>query len=110
MMGLWRDRHEMKKRVVGANHFVKRKKCIYYDTDGISEQQEETVRVCDDCGGLVMIESVADTGNRIFAVILPGRCCPECRSHREMFFERDEPGKHLRVYFQDRERGVFLVK
>jgi acetoin utilization deacetylase AcuC-like enzyme len=110
VMGLWRDRHEKKKRLVGANRYVKRKKFIYYDTDGISERQEETVRVCDDCGGLVMIESVADTGNSVFAVILPGRCCPECRNNGEMFFERTNRGKHVRVYFQDRERGICLVK
>jgi acetoin utilization deacetylase AcuC-like enzyme len=110
VMGLWRSRHEMKKRLVGANRYVKRKKFIYYDTDGISERQEETVRVCDDCGGLVMIESVADTGNSVFAVILPGKCCPECRNNGEMFFERTNRGKHVRVYFQDRERGVCLVK
>jgi hypothetical protein len=110
VMGLWRDRREMKKRLVGANSYVKRKKFIYYDTDGISEQQEETVRICDDCGGLVMIESVADTGNSIFAVILPGRCCPECRHNGEMFFERTNRGKHVRVYLQDRERGICLVK
>lgn len=110
VMGLWRDRHGMKKRLVGANRYVKRKKFIYYDTDGISERQEETVRVCDDCGGLVMIESVADTGNSVFAVILPGRCCPECRNNGEMFFERTNRGKHVRAYFQDRERGICLVK
>jgi acetoin utilization deacetylase AcuC-like enzyme len=110
VMGLWRDRHEMKKRLVGAGRYVKRKKFIYYDTDGISEQQEETVRICKDCGGLVMIESVADTGNSIFAVILPGRCCSECRNNGEMFFERTNRGKHVRVYFQDRERGICLVK
>ncbi len=110
VMGLWRDRQGMKKRLIGTNRYMKRKKSIYYDTDGINERQEETVRVCDDCGGLVMIESVADTGNSVFAVILPGRCCPECRSNGEMFFERTNRGKHCRVYFQDRERGVCLVK
>jgi hypothetical protein len=110
VMSLWKGRHEMKTRLVGAAPYLKRKKSIYYDTDGISEQQEETVRVCDDCGGLVMIESIADTGNRIFAVILPGRCCPECRSYGVIFYEKTNRGKHNRVYFQDRERGVFLVK
>lgn len=110
VMGLWRNRHEMKKKLVGANCYVKRKKFIFYDTDGISERQEETVRVCDDCGGLVMIESVADTGNSVFAVILPGRCCPECRENGEMFFERTNRGKYVRVYFQDRERGICLAK
>jgi acetoin utilization deacetylase AcuC-like enzyme len=110
VMALWHGRHAMKAGLIGSATYTKRKKSIYYDTDGISEQQEETVRVCDNCGGLVMIESIADTGNRIFAVILPGRCCPECRSHGEMFYEKTNRGKHNRVYFQDRERGVFLVK
>jgi len=110
VMALWRERREMKDRLVGSARYVKRKKFIYYDTAGITEQQEETVRVCNDCGGLVMIESVADTGNRIFAVILPGRCCPECRNHGEMFFEKTNRGKHNLIYFQDRERGLFWVK
>ena len=106
----YKGRALMKDKLVGSSGYVKRKKFIYYDTDGISEQQEETVRVCDDCGGLVMIESGADTGNRIFAVILPGRCCQACRSHGEIFFERTSPGKYNRIYFQDRERHRFLVK
>jgi acetoin utilization deacetylase AcuC-like enzyme len=110
VMRLYKDRTSLKDKMVGAARYMKRKKFIYYDTDGISEQQEETVRICGDCGGLVMIESIADTGNRIFAVILPGRCCPACRNHGETFFERTNPGKHNRIYFQDRERDVFLVK
>jgi acetoin utilization deacetylase AcuC-like enzyme len=110
ILHLWERRHALKEELVGAASYVKRKKFVYYDTDGIREQQEETVRVCGECGGLVMIESVADTGNRIFAVILPGRCCPECRTCGETFYEKTNRGKHNRVYFQDRERGVFLVK
>ena len=64
VMMLWKKRRDMKKSVVETNKYIKRKKQIYYDTDGISEQQEETVRVCDDCGGLVTIDSFADTGKR----------------------------------------------
>ena len=110
VMRLYKNRSYLKEKVVGSASYVKRKKFIFYDTAGINEQQEETVRVCGDCGGLVMIESVADNGNRIFAIILPGRCCPTCREHGEMFFERTNPGKHNRIYFQDREKHLFLVK
>ena len=110
VLTLWKNRQSLKKKLVNEARYLKRKKFIYYDTDGISEQQEETVRICGECGGLVTIESAADTGNRIFAVILPGRCCPECRNNGEMFFERTNRGKYNRVYFQDRERGVFLEK
>jgi N-methylhydantoinase A/oxoprolinase/acetone carboxylase beta subunit len=82
--------------------------CISIHQDGRTLYPETGFR--DEFGGLVMIESVADTGNSVFAVILPGRCCPECRNNGEMFFERTNRGKHVRVYFQDRERGICLVK
>jgi acetoin utilization deacetylase AcuC-like enzyme len=110
VMKLWKGRGQEKEKLFRDTRYSKRQKFIFYDTDGIREQQEETVRICNDCGGLVMIESVADTGNRIFAVILPGRCCPECRKTGEMFYERTHRGKYNRVCFQDREQGSYLIK
>lgn len=110
ILKLWKDRFSLKEKLFGSEKYIKRNKFIHYDTGGINEQQVETVRICGDCGGLVMIESVADTGNRIFAVILPSQCCPECRKNGETFFERTNRGKLNRVYFQDRERGIFLMK
>ena len=110
VMMLWKKRRDMKKTIVGTNKYIKRKKQIYYDTDGISEQQEETVRVCNDCGGLVMIDSFADTGTRIHAVIIPGQSCPVCREEGEGFFGRMEKGKYRHLYFQDRDRDIFITK
>jgi hypothetical protein len=68
------------------------------------------VRVCNDCGGMVMIESAADNGRKIFAIILPHTCCPECRRNGETFFERVSGGQYDNVYFQDREKDIFIVK
>jgi len=110
VMQLWKKRREMKKPLVGSAGYVKRNKHIYYDTDGISEQQEETVRVCDDCGGLVMIDSFADTGRRVFAIIVPGQSCPVCRQEGEAFFARMEKGRHRHIYFQDRDRDIYIAK
>lgn len=107
---LWKNRKSMKDRIVGSAGYVRRSKNIFYDTDGILEKQTETVRVCADCGGLVMIESAADTGKKIFAVILPNRCCPECRKNGEIFFERANPGQYNHIYWQDREKDEFTVK
>ena len=110
ILDMWKNRKSMKARVVGSAQYVRRAKNIYYDTDGISEKQTETVRVCNECGGLVMIDSQADTGKKIFAVILPNRCCPECRSNGQMFFDRVNRGQYSKVYWQDREKDVFIVK
>ena len=110
IINMWKNRKDMKAKIVGSAGYVRRKKNIYYDTDQINEKQTETVRVCNDCGGLVMIESAADNGRKIFAVILPKSCCPECRRNGEMFFERVNGGQYSNVYLQDHEKDVFIVK
>lgn len=110
ILDMWKNRKKMKSKIVGSNDYYRRKKNIYYDTDGISERQIESVRICYDCGGSVMIESAADTGRKIFAVILPNSCCPECRKNGEMFFERVNRGQYSNIYLQDREKDIFIAK
>jgi acetoin utilization deacetylase AcuC-like enzyme len=105
---LWQNRKAMKKNLVGNVRYSKRRKNIYYDTDGIRENQEETVRICDDCGGLVMIDSVADTGNRIFAVIIPRMSCPDCRQHGEEIYALTNKREYNHIYFQDKDKDIFL--
>jgi acetoin utilization deacetylase AcuC-like enzyme len=107
---MWKKRDTLKTKLVGDVPYVRRRKGIYYDTDGINEQQEETVRVCGECGGLVMIDSMADTDARIFAVIVPGQSCPACRQAGEEFYEKMGRGKYQQVFFQDRDRNIFVVK
>jgi len=57
-----------------------------------------------------MIESAADTGKKIYAVILPNSCCPTCRESGEAFFNRVNGSQYNHIYFQDRQRDVFIVK
>jgi len=57
-----------------------------------------------------LIESTADTGRKILAVILPHRCCPECRKNGEAMFERFDEGQYSNIYFQDREKDIFIAK
>ena len=107
---MWKKRDTLKAKLVGDAQYIRRRKSIFYDTDGISEQQEETVRVCEDCGGLVTIDSMADTGVRIFAVIVPGQNCPACRQAGEEVFEKTGKGKYQQVFFQNRDRDFFITK
>jgi len=92
--------------------YVKRIKNIYYDTDGIREQQQEMVRVCGHCGGLVVIDSAASTGNRILAVMIPGQSCERCRNEGEGIFVSIDKGASpfQYVYLQDRDRDVYMVR
>ncbi|MDD5711397.1 MAG: hypothetical protein PHY31_01415, partial [Smithellaceae bacterium] len=62
-------------------------------------------------GGMVAIDSQADTGRRIYAVIVPHLVCPMCRQHAEEIYGlTNSGGKYQQVFFQDRERDIFLVK
>ncbi|MEA1970321.1 MAG: histone deacetylase [Thermodesulfobacteriota bacterium] len=107
---LWKNRESQRTGVTKGKEFISRDKSIFYDTDGISEHQKETVRVCDECGGLITINSQASTGNRIFAVMVPGQSCPTCRKKGEEIFESTAGRSYDYVYFQDRDRDIFLVK
>ncbi|MDO9516042.1 MAG: histone deacetylase [Syntrophales bacterium] len=107
---LWKGRAPRRAALVKGKEWLHRDRGIFYDTDMISEHQEETVRICDECGGLITIASEASTGNRIFAVIVPGRGCPACRKKGEEIFETTGKGSYQYIYFQDRDRDIFLVK
>ena len=95
---------------MGQNRSMTRRKHIYYDTDGISEEQEETVLICEDCGGMVTIDSEADTGRHIFAVMVPYLACPRCRQAGEKAFDQADHRRFSTVYFQDKDRDLFQVK
>jgi len=108
---LWSRREALRDKVVGDAKYVERRKNIYYDTDGISEQQEVVVRVCNDCGGMVTIDSRSDRGNRIFAVLIPWKACRDCRREGENAYEKAGKKDGYRyVYLQDKEKDLFLVK
>ncbi len=107
---LWKERHALRQKLVGQNRSMTRRKHIYYDTDGISEEQEETVLICEDCGGMVTIDSEADTGRHIFAVIVPYLACPRCRQAGEKAFEQADRHRFSAVYFQDKDRDFYQVK
>lgn len=107
---LWKERHALRRKLVGQNRSMTRRKHIYYDTDGISEEQEETVLICEDCGGMVSIDSEADTGRHIFAVMVPYLACPRCRHAGEKAFDQADRRRFSTVYFQDKDRDLFQVK
>jgi len=108
--GRWEQRYRLRSSIKSEDGYVKRRKRIYYDTDGISERQEEAVRLCNDCGGLITIDSQADTGNHILALIVPSQSCAACRLEAEGLFEAAPKWKYQHIYFQDRDRDIYLVK
>lgn len=90
--------------------FVRRYRSIFYDTDGIFEEQAEVVRVCNDCAGAVSIDSYADTGYRILAVQVPRQACASCTETARRWFEEAEVRRFTLVCLQDRQADDYRVR
>ena len=103
-------REKTQKELLAQCHGVwSRKKHIYYDEEGIREEQVETIRYCD-CGGYFTIKTAAE-GTRFgdqsaFIVCLPRTACEHCRSmaHDEALKEK-KTGKWMYVLIQDIAMG-----
>ena len=81
---LYFNRESTKKELLQkCNGVWQRKKHIYYDEEGIREQQVETIRYCNSCSGYFTIQTAAEDtrfgDQSAFIVCLPRDICPSCR-------------------------------
>ncbi len=116
LLRMWSTRKNVDlDRVFGPGPIYERKRRIYYDTDGISEQQFERIHRCRSCSGwrLIVSGAVHDIGkvSRIATVIIPWHACGTCRRAAEAEFENACKEQQLDyVYLQDTEKDRFLIK
>ena len=101
----WRDRPG---RPTEAK-LVTRQRNIYYDTDSISENQDETIRLCPKCPGTIRIDSSVDYGQHALCIHLPRQVCADCRAQAQDWLDKAGSGFSV-VYFQDQERDEFIVR
>jgi hypothetical protein len=90
--------------------FIERQRNIFYDTDGISESQEEVIRLCAKCPGTFKIDSHASTGYRVLGIHLPWSSCPECREQALLWFDKSYGDRYYAVYLQDMDRDEYTVR
>ncbi|NLS44725.1 MAG: histone deacetylase [Firmicutes bacterium] len=111
---MWNTRESVDlDKVFGTSPVFERKRRIYYDTDGISEEQSERITKCKLCAGWRLIVSSAthNTGktSHIAAIIIPWHACQTCKRAAEKEFAKACKDPRLdHVYLQDTERDRFL--
>ncbi|MDT3699536.1 MAG: histone deacetylase [Thermincola sp.] len=112
---IWKNRDHNNLEVIRTKQdFWQRQKSIYYDTEGIHEQQTERLRLCPDCGGYLSTASQAVHPNGILHHILgistPFHGCRRCREEAYAEYEKAVQGKsHDYVYLQDRTADIYKV-
>jgi acetoin utilization deacetylase AcuC-like enzyme len=55
-----------------------RERDVYYDTDGIHEQQQERLRACGNCPGLLVVRTRTHYSGRTTCIHVPRSACPAC--------------------------------
>jgi len=106
----WENRDTLKKTMQKGKKIEERNRSIFYDTAGINETQKETIRICKDCGGTLMIDSSADTGNHVLAIHIPFNACKKCIKTGYKWFDAAKPRNYNMVMMQDRPSDSFMVK
>ncbi|NLT95255.1 MAG: histone deacetylase [Clostridia bacterium] len=92
-----------------AGSFMERQRHIYYDTDGITEVQQEKLKVCNRCPGFITIYSHAShgwsKGERVFCISIPNQACFRCQEEGRTLYEKmckENEGEFQYIYLQDR--------
>lgn len=110
-----RDKLVPKEHQSIGNGYYFRHQQIFYDTDCFTEEQQETVKVCDHdgCPGHIFIESLAEPPMSrrliIAAVVLPRLACQACQeTARRKYDEFCRSGRYHHVYLQDQVTEQYL--
>lgn len=106
---LWSNRNRLKcEALAKAGDFWHRRRTIYYDDSGISESQQERVRLCPHCQGYLTVGTQAE-GHSLgyqsaFASVVSRESCPQCR--REAYDAAAKAKKentYQHYYIQDKQ-------
>ncbi len=89
------------------NGFWRRDRTVYYDTDGIREEQREELFDCPDCPGFLRIRTKADRGRWTSIVELPRRACAACKGKAEDAY-RQAVARREPCEFGNRQEDVYL--
>ncbi|MCL1864579.1 MAG: histone deacetylase [Spirochaetes bacterium] len=91
-----------------VGEFTVRRKNIYYDTDGIQESQQEHILICNDCRGVLMIESTASINPPCIGIEIPVNGCKRCQEAGHKLFEQAVKSKeYMTVLLTDRVNKVY---
>jgi hypothetical protein len=104
----YRRREELGAQVFRGKTHHEENRSVFYDGDGINERQKERVRVCEECAGVVILESAVGKRDSLLAVDLPRRCCPACRDEGENAYRKAATDDFGLVLLRDRPSDTVL--
>lgn len=104
---MWARKEKLQhEAIIKYGDFWQRSRNIYYDDDGINEQQKETVRLCPHCSGYVMIETEARGRfgyKTAYIGMIPHKACPLCqKAAYDAVHKAKKQGKFQHYFVQNK--------
>lgn len=106
----WQNREDLRTDMLKGADSVQRARQVYYDTDGILENQTQSFKVCKKCSGVNTVDSRSDTGYHIYGITIPRDACPECIDHGHKLYKNTSRGNYTNIYLQDRVEDAYYSK
>ncbi len=92
-----------------AGNYEVRKKNIFYDTDGIRENQVEAVMICDDCPGILKIETLSSVNPLSLGIEVPLGACDGCREEGYRILDQGKlKNKYAYIKFINRRDREYI--
>jgi hypothetical protein len=107
-LAIWQQRDNIKDQLMGKPAPQRRKRNLFYDTDGIRESQSEQIQICPDCAGALRIESSSDRGKHILAIHIPRKACKKCKEIGYRWYDESDTGRFDMTFLQDRTEDKYL--
>lgn len=105
----WKNKDNLWIKDIKGKDYIQRIRQVYYDTDGIFENQVQKFKVCNKCSGVNTIDSKSDTNYHILAITIPRDACSNCIDEGYRLFKNSSI-KYTNVYLQDKVNDKFLCK
>jgi acetoin utilization deacetylase AcuC-like enzyme len=96
-----------REEVEREGRFFIRRRSIYYDTDGITENQIERLRDCPYCPGWLHVESASDRVPKSLGIHVPIQGCDNCVDEADALFRKaqaDTSFAHVQLIDRVRKR------
>lgn len=105
----WRNKEKLALTKFKGAGLVKKPKQIYYDTDGIMDDQVQHFKKCSKCSGLNFIDSNSDIGYKVLAITIPRDGCSICIDEAYNMYKNSSI-KFTNTYLQDKVNDKYHAK
>lgn len=103
----WKNKDELGQNKFKGIKIVQRAKQVYYDTDGIMDNQVQNFKKCDKCSGINWIDSKSDRGYKVLAITIPSDACSNCIDQAYEMYKKPT-NNFTNIYLQDKVNDKYF--